>query len=202
MALKGFIQTLESALASSALLSLILVAAPQLATETQLDSRENLQQAIEVAELSDTLPRKPAQVDSELAPFVPPGLQVRTSVSYYQSKHRRIELSGGEENVTVPNSPFTEAQLFVDSNPSSNVPDLEYRFNGTGNAVEISAGYERIELPGYGNLTIEGRGQLDVSMLSYGQNRSSGTPQGTRFSASVFDTENGTREVVVEAWEE
>jgi hypothetical protein len=59
-----------------------------------------------------------------------------------------------------------------------------------------------LELPSYGNLTIEGKGQLDVSILSYGQNRSSGTPQGTRFSASVFGTEDGTREVVVEAWED
>jgi hypothetical protein len=192
--LKGFINTLEAVLASSFLLFLALVAAPQLATDNQLESRETLQQAADTLQMGGEPPQQPAQVDSELAGLVPPGLRTRTTISQYSLEERRVEVSGGQQNVTVPAAPFAEAQLFVDSAPSLNL-----RFNGTDLAA-LSPGYRRVELPGYGNLTFDGSGRATVAVLSYDQSRSSGTPEGTRFSASVFATENGTREVTVEAW--
>jgi hypothetical protein len=194
--LKGFISTLESVLASSFLLFLALVAAPQLATDSQLESRETLQQAADTLQSTEELPRHPAQADSELTSLVPPGLQTRAAVSHYSSKQRHIDLSGGNRNITVPAAPFVEAQLFVD--PASS---LILGFNGT-DLASLSPGYRRVELPGYGNLTFEGSGRVTAVVLSYDQNRSSETPEGTRFSASVFATQNGTREVTFEAWQE
>lgn len=196
MELKGFINTLEAVLASSFLLFLALVAAPQLATENQLESRETLQQAVDALQVGGEPPHQPTKVDSELAGLVPPGIQTRTTISQYSFRERQVKLSGGEMNVTVPAAPFAEAQIFVDSAPSLNL-----RFNGTDLAT-LSPGYRRVKLPGYGNLTFEGNGRATVSILSYDQNRSSGTPEGIRFSATVFATKNGTREVTVEAWRE
>jgi hypothetical protein len=196
MELKGFITTLESILASSFLLFLALIAAPQLSTDNQLESRETLQQAADSLQASSDFPRQPAQVESEINPLIPPGLQTRTAISYYSSNKTVIDVSGTQKNITIPSSPFVEALLFVDS-----ASPLDLRFNGT-NLETLSPGYQRVELPGYGNLTFDGNGQATAVVLSYDQDRSPGTPEGAQFSATVFATEGGTREVTVEAWRE
>jgi hypothetical protein len=68
---------------------------------------------------------------------------------------------------------------------------------------ESISGFRQLRLPSEsGNLSFKGSADISAVIQSYRQNRSSGTPQGTRFSASVFATENGTREVTVEAWPE
>jgi hypothetical protein len=96
--------------------------------------------------------------------------------------------------MTAPAAALSELQLFVEASASPVVS-----FNGT-EIASPSPGYRRIELPGYGNISFDGSGSLTAVVLAYSQNRSSGSPEGTRFSASAFATGNGTREVTVEAW--
>lgn len=196
MGLKGFITTLESVFASSFLLFLALVAVPQLAVDNQMESRDTLQESLYTMRMGDRLPASPGQANSAMTSFVPPGLETRTSMSSYSTETRRIDLSSGTRNVTVPAAPFAEAQLFVDSAPS-----LDIRFNGTQLAT-ASPGYRRVELPGYGNLTFDGTGSLTVAVHHYHQYGSAGDPQGTVVSSSSFMTTNGTQEVTFEAWQE
>jgi|APHM01.1.fsa_nt_gi hypothetical protein len=196
MELKGFITTLESVFASSFLLFLALVAVSQLAADTQLESRETLQESLYTMRMSDRIPANPGQANSAMGSLVPPGLETRTVMSSYSTLTHHVDISPGTENVTVSAAAFAEAQLFVDSAPS-----LEVRFNGTRLST-ASPGYQRVELPGYGNLTFDGTGDLTVAVRYYDQYRSAGDPQGPVTSSSSFMTTNGTQEVTFEAWQE
>lgn len=194
MEMKGFVATMESVLASSLLLSLTLIAVPQLASSNQLESRQTLQQATTALQSAENLAGDPSSVKASVSGFLPPGLKTRTTVSSYNQETRRLQLSSSSENITAPKAPFVEAQFFTESATS-----LEARFNGS-TIAPISTGYQREQLPGFGNLTLDGTGRLTVIVSAYDQSRSSGNPEGTRFSASTFLTDNGTKEVVVEAW--
>jgi hypothetical protein len=138
--LKGFINTLEAVLASSFLLFLALVAAPQLATDNQLESRETLQQAADTLQSAGELGQNPARVDQSLSGFIPPGLDYRSNVVSYTSNTSRISISGGQRRIPVNSSAgLQETQLFIDS---AGPLEVSYIPTGTQPSASQAAGYQ------------------------------------------------------------
>lgn len=193
--MKAFVATLEAVLASSLLLLLTLTLVPLLSQEPSGGDSNLLQDDLDTLQNLGELPENSSGVDSTVTDLVPEGLEYRSSVTSYESSLYRIDLSDNIRTETVQQASLVEAQLFVESAPS-----LSVRFNGSEIATVDSSGYRRIPLPGYGDLTFEGTGELDAVVRRYASNTTAGQISGTTLFASVIDARNGTREVRLEAW--
>lgn len=193
--MKAFVATLEAVLASSLLLLLTLTLVPLLSQEPSGGDSNLLQDDLDTLQNLGELPENSSGVDSTVTDLVPEGLEYRSSVTSYESSLYRIDLSDNTRTETVQQASLVEAQLFVES-----ASPLSVRFNGSEIATVDSSGYRRIPLPGYGDLTFEGTGELDAVVRRYTSNTTAGQISGTTLFASVIDARNGTREVRIEAW--
>nr|EGQ40183.1 MAG: hypothetical protein J07AB56_09110 [Candidatus Nanosalinarum sp. J07AB56] len=194
--MKAFVATLEAVLASSLLLLLTLTLVPLLSQEPSAGDSNLLQDDLDTLQNLGELPENSSGVDSSFTDLVPEGLEYRSSVTSYESSLYRIDLSDDTRTETVQQASLVEAQLFVESASSP----LSVRFNGSEIATVDSSGYRKIPLPGYGDLTFEGTGELDAVVRRYASNTTAGQISGTTLFASVIDARNGTREVRIEAW--
>lgn len=193
---KGFVYTLESIIASSLVLGIILVVMPNIQLGPQLDMGEiesGLESLDKRGELREDLSHE--AIESKLEPYVPRDYSHSVRVIYTETMSR--DVNAPESFNLDGDGDYFELQVWLE-NPS----DMNVSFDGeTLVSNQNSPNYFRQRIDGTGTLEFEGSGDASFEFDSY---RSDGsfTQRDRSFSTDYLLDEDGEKEIQVIVWQE
>lgn len=193
---KGFVYTLEAIIASSLVLGMITVVAPEVVNQQEVDIGDIESGVVSLDKrggLRDSLDT--SDIASDLEIYAPSGYNL--TVLVLKSSTVEGSLSAPDQTYLNQNSDYHEIHLWIESASNMNVT-----FDGESIVSGVDGDYYTVtDVDGTGYLNATGSGDVYYSLESFSRDGTLGD-YGDVYSTNYLIWENGSKEVQVRVWQE
>lgn len=187
---KGFVYTLESAIAASLMLGTVIFVIPEI-QQTQPPALEDLNSAMRSLHGTDSLGSSVSEIEDSLRPYTPSNYNLTVLLDSVRTRDESVD--GSDEFLLEEGD--KELMLWIES-----ASNLEITYRGDTVFDLSQPGYHRVSLssePGYLNVTGDSQLDLRVNHLNgYGD-----LPDSSQAYSTNYIDHNGTlREIQVVVW--